>query len=114
MQHCTGTPATMNAPWYIAGANQAGALNSSVHSVPGFCDAKHDALLALMAWVEHDEAPESLVATKFVDESRPDEVQRQRPLCPYPLQAKFVGGQADPDQARSWRCEGLYGVRTQV
>ncbi|KAI7457886.1 hypothetical protein D0860_06641 [Hortaea werneckii] len=112
MQHCTGTPESMDAPWYIAGANQAGALNSSVHSVPGFCDAKHDALLALMAWVEKDEAPESLVATKFVNETLPAEVQRQRPLCPYPQQAKF-GGQGDPDEARNWKCEGLYSMRTQ-
>ena len=67
MQHCAGTPPDMNAPWYFAGANQAGTLSlepGSVHSTPGFEDAEHDALLALMRWTEEGVAPESIVATK--------------------------------------------------
>lgn len=61
MQHCLGTPTDVNAPWYFAGANQAGSIGvdpGSVYGVPGFRDAKHDALLALMAWTENGTAPD--------------------------------------------------------
>ncbi|TKA22309.1 hypothetical protein B0A50_08034 [Salinomyces thailandicus] len=112
MQHCQGTPSDVNAPWYFAGANQAGALSASTHSVPGFRDAKHDALLALMAWVEGDQAPERLVATVWRNESVADGVARQRPLCPYPKQARY-NRRGHPDRAESWRCEYLYEMKAQ-
>jgi len=116
MQHCAGTPPDMNAPWYFAGANQAGALGvspGSVYSVPGFADAKHDALLALMAWVENGTAPDQIVATKWVDDKLVDKVLRQRPVCPFPKQARFIG-RGDPDVAENWVCRFLYeGVTTQ-
>lgn len=108
MQHCSGTPENVNAPWYFAGATQAGDVGSSpgsVHSVPGFEDAEHDVLLALMAWVEAGRAPESVVATKWVNDTRLEEgVLRQRPLCMFPKQAKY-GGSGDPDEPGNWRCE---------
>ncbi|KAK1087502.1 hypothetical protein LTR48_002521 [Friedmanniomyces endolithicus] len=116
MQHRAGTPPNMNAPWYFAGANQAGVLGTSpgsVYSVPGFRDAKHDALLALMEWVENGTAPDEIVATKWVDDTLADKVLRQRPLCPFPKQARFVG-QGDPDVAENWVCRYSYeGVTTQ-
>lgn len=61
MQHCLGTPTDVNAPWYFAGPNQAGSLGvvpGTVYGVPGFRDARHDALLALMAWRENGTAPD--------------------------------------------------------
>lgn len=65
MQHCTGTPTDVDAPWYIAGANQAGELGvpGAVHGVPGYRDGKHDALLALMDWVEKGQAPDEVRLT---------------------------------------------------
>lgn len=101
MQHCVGTP--NDAPWYIAGGNQAAVLGTLVHSVPGFEDAEHDALLALMAWTERDVAPERIVATKWKNDSKQDEVLRQRPICSFPKVAKY-DGTGDPDQASSWGC----------
>ncbi|KAK3713529.1 hypothetical protein LTR37_008487 [Vermiconidia calcicola] len=116
MQHCSGTSESMNAPWYFAGAGQAGTLSSrpgSVHSTPGFEDGEHDALIALMGWTEKGLAPEFLVATKWRNDTLVDEVWRQRKICPYPRRARFVGGGADPDVAGSWRCEGLYDMVAQ-
>ena len=111
MQHCAGTPPDMNAPWYFAGANQAGLLApvGGVHSVPGFEDAEHDVLLALMEWTEKGVAPEKIVATKWRNDTVHDEVWKQRPVCPYPKQAMYVG-KGDPDEAGSWMCEYLYDV----
>ena len=115
MQHCLLTPPDVNAPWYFAGANQAGLLSlapGSVHSVPGFEDPKHDVLLALMEWTEKGVAPEKIVATKWRNDTLFDEVWKQRPICPYPKQAMYLG-QGDPDEAESWRCEYLYDLKAQ-
>ncbi len=107
MQHCAGSPADVNAPWYFAGANQAGSLGTGVHGVPGFEDGRHDALLALMEWVEEGSVVEEIVATKFVDDDATKGVERQRPLCAYPKQAAYKG-RGDVDSAQNWECRRLY------
>ncbi|PCH05239.1 Tannase/feruloyl esterase [Penicillium occitanis (nom. inval.)] len=107
MQHCAGTPDSMHAPWYIAGPNQASSLSSELHSVPGFSDAQHDILLALVDWVEKGVAPDFLIATTWKNDTTQAEVYRQRPLCAYPKMA-FYKGQGDPDQAKNWECRSLY------
>ncbi|RSH80314.1 uncharacterized protein EHS24_008890 [Apiotrichum porosum] len=107
MEHCQSTPSNMNAPWYIAGANQPASISTSLHSVPCFSDAKHDVILALMAWVENGTAPDSIIATKWVDDNTQAEVSRQRPICPYPKEAKY-NGTGDVDSADSWECATLY------
>jgi len=112
MQHCAGTPTDVNAPWYFAGANQAGSLNTAVHSVPGFSDAKHDALLALMLWTENGTAPDRIIATKWHNDTLTDSVLRQRPLCPYPKQARYTG-RGNADDPQSWVCESLYNMNAQ-
>ncbi len=105
MQHCTAS--VNDAPWYIAGGNQPFALGPTVSGVPGFDDAKHNALLALMQWVEHGIAPEEIIATKYVNDNVTSGVKRQRPLCPYPSQAKY-NGTGNPDCAESWACKDFY------
>jgi feruloyl esterase len=115
MQHCSGTPPDVNAPWYFAGASQAGLLSTqpgSVHSVPGFEDPKHDILLALMEWTEKGVAPDSVVATKWRNDTLFNEVWKQRPICPYPQQARYVG-HGDPDDAENWRCGDLWDLKVQ-
>jgi feruloyl esterase len=103
MHHCDGTSA--DAPWYFAGGNQAGSLNSSLHSTPGYSDAQHDALLALMDWVEKDVPVDTIIATTWYNASDPESgVLRQRPLCPYPTEATW-DGVGDADLATSWSCQ---------
>jgi len=102
-RHCTGTPAAVHAPWYFAGGNQAATLGSSVHSVPGFEDARHDVLLAMMAWVENGTAPDSIVATTWNNDTTREAVSRQRPLCMFPRRALY-DGVGDVDDAESWVC----------
>lgn len=107
MGHCSGTPANTNAPWYFAGPNQQSSLGKSVHSVPGFEDAEHDVLMAMMAWVEHGKEPQYIVGTKYVNDTSPANVLRQRPLCMYPRQAKFTGS-GNANDAANWQCKELY------
>ncbi|RYO93370.1 hypothetical protein DL766_000760 [Monosporascus sp. MC13-8B] len=101
MEHCSGSAA---APWYIAGGSQA--LAGTTHSVPGFMDADHDVILAMMKWVEEGSAPEKLVATKFKDDNAAAGVQSQRPLCVYPRQAKYRGT-GDVNVPQNWECEDI-------
>jgi feruloyl esterase len=101
MNHCSGSTV---APWYIAAGSQS--VTGASHSVPGYEDADHDIILAMMKWVEEDEAPEKLIATKFVNDTATKGVERQRPLCVYPKQAKYVSG--DPDAPESWECKSPY------
>lgn len=106
MGHCQNTTTAYNAPWYFAGPNQASTLGNTVHSVPGFEDKTHDVLLAMMSWVENGTVPEYVVGTKFVNESAPGEVTRQRPLCMHPKVAKWTG-EGDVNSAETWSCESL-------
>ncbi|OOF91811.1 hypothetical protein ASPCADRAFT_9227 [Aspergillus carbonarius ITEM 5010] len=107
MQHCAGTPQSMHAPWYFAGPNQATALSSSLHSVPGFKDARHDILLAMVDWVENGSVPEPLIATTWDNDTTQDTVYRQRPLCFYPQKAVYKG-EGDADEAQTWECRSQY------
>lgn len=98
--HCSGTFAPGLAPWYFAGGGQV--LNSGTYGVPGFRDAEHDVLLAMMRWVEQGVAPDQIVATTWKNDTTQDTVLRQRPLCMYPKKQKYLGG--DVDKAESWTC----------
>ena len=64
-------------------------------------DPDHDAVSALVAWVEQKRAPEKLIATKFVADDPKQGVQMQRPLYPYPAEAVW-NGSGDPNDASSF------------
>ncbi|KAK0714267.1 feruloyl esterase-like protein B [Apiosordaria backusii] len=103
LQHVTGT--VVDAPWYFAGSGSQGRLGTSTYSTPGFEDSKHDALLALMAWVENGTVVEELIATTWKNQADPSSgVLRQRPLCPYPKRQTY-NGSGDPDVAESFFCQ---------
>ncbi|KAL0940503.1 feruloyl esterase b [Colletotrichum truncatum] len=103
LHHCFGT--SVNAPWYIAGPNQAGTTGTSTFSVPQFTDPKHDALMALMNWVEKGVSVESLIATTWNNSSEPlSGVLRQRPICPYPQSAVLKDAE-NINKAEAWVCE---------
>ncbi|KAH8680954.1 Tannase/feruloyl esterase [Xylariales sp. PMI_506] len=107
MQHCFTSPAGVNAPWMIAGWGQQAALGAytTYYSVPGFIDAQHDALLALVDWVENGTAVDSIIATAWnVTTANTLAVYRQRPLCPYPQKATYKGT-GNVNAATSWACE---------
>ncbi|KAI0391449.1 feruloyl esterase B precursor [Xylariaceae sp. FL0594] len=101
MNHCSGS---VTGPWYIAAGSQS--ITGATHSVPGYEDAEHDVIFAMMRWVEAKKAPSQLIATKFVNDTATLGVQSQRPLCPYPKQAKYISG--DPNLSKNWKCKSLY------
>lgn len=104
MLHCSGSPPGVDAPWHINGAGQNWQTGSGAYSVPGFQDSKHDALLALMEWVEGGKAVDQIIATAWHNSTDPSSgVWKQRPICPYPKTAKY-NGVGDVNEARSWKC----------
>ncbi|MGH7106506.1 MAG: tannase/feruloyl esterase family alpha/beta hydrolase [Acetobacteraceae bacterium] len=62
-------------------------------------DASHDALRALIRWVERGEAPKELIASR-VKGSR---VVRTRLLCPYPQEERYRGS-GSTESASSFYC----------
>jgi feruloyl esterase len=77
--------------------------NATRDSAPPVEDSQHDMALALIDWVERGVAPGVLIATHFSTGNGPaGTVQFQRPLCVYPLVARYRGG--NPDLANSFEC----------
>jgi feruloyl esterase len=66
-------------------------------------DAAHDLVKALEQWREQGIAPASIIATHYVNNVVAQGVQFQRPLCPFPQRAEYVG-QGDPNNAASFAC----------
>ena len=95
MQHCGGGP----------GPNAIGAPFALPAPVT---DAEHDVLSALERWVERGKPPSKLIATKFAGDSPTGSIVMQRPVCPYPKEAVFVGRRGDSTNvASNFKCRVL-------
>jgi feruloyl esterase len=89
MAHCGGGP----------GAN---AFGQGVNG-PNPSDAADDILTALDQWVEQQNAPDKIVATKYVNDDPTQGIAFQRPLCPFPQFAKYKGT-GNATSAASFAC----------
>jgi hypothetical protein len=69
------------------------------HCGGGIGPDRHDPMTAMINWVEKGKAPESIRASRVVN----DQVVRTRPLCPYPQVARY-SGQGSIDDAANFRC----------
>jgi hypothetical protein len=76
------------------------------HCSGGVGPDQHDPMTAIIDWVEKGKAPDTLVATKVVD----NKAVRSRPLCPYPQVARY-SGTGSIDDAANFRCEVPKGGR---
>jgi feruloyl esterase len=61
-----------------------------------------DALTPLVTWVEQGKAPETIIATKFVNDT-PPAIQMTRPLCVYPKVARY-NGSGSTSSAANFTC----------
>src|SRR5262249_40004891 len=86
MQHCDGGP----------GPDSFGQLGLGT-ALP---DPQHNMFVALETWVEKGVAPERVVAAKYVNGRNASQgVKMTRPLCPFPLVAKYKGSGGANDEA---------------
>jgi feruloyl esterase len=89
MQHCFGGP----------GPDDFGQVGNW-----HFTDPQHSVRVALENWVEHGQAPSSMVTTKFAGDSGTEtRTTMTRPLCPYPEVANY-NGSGDTKEMRSFVC----------
>lgn len=86
MEHCIGGP----------GPNAFGQI---LAPPPPSTDAQHDALTALVQWVERGTEPEKIIATKYTNDNPAQGIVMQRPLCPYPQAARWTGRGSTNDAA---------------
>lgn len=89
MEHCGGGP----------GPNYFGQNGNARED-----DPEHNIYAAIEQWVEKGVAPSQIIATKYVNDSKPAEgVKMTRPLCPYPQVAKYKGS-GDTNDAANFVC----------
>lgn len=69
------------------------------HCAGGLGPDRHDPMTAIINWVEKGKAPDSIIASRVVN----NQVVRSRPLCPYPQVARYTG-QGSIDEAANFRC----------
>ncbi len=97
MWHCNGGP----------GANAFGNLSGNLPPVPAAIT--DDVLGALIAWREFAITPTRITATKYVNDDASQGIAFQRPLCPYPQNAKYTKKRFSSALATSWECKpGAY------
>jgi feruloyl esterase len=85
ISHCSGGPGA---------GNIGGATPALSH------DPEHDVVAALDAWVVKHRAPAQLIAAHLDDNKK---VDRTRPLCPFPQEARYKGT-GDSNDAGSFIC----------
>jgi feruloyl esterase len=69
------------------------------HCGGGVGPDRHDAVTAVIDWVEKGKAPDQLIVNKLTN----GQVVRTRPLCPYPQVARYKG-QGSIDEAANFSC----------
>ena len=63
--------------------------------------------MALEEWVENGSPPDAIIATKYATEDDPSSgVVRTRPVCPYPMEARWTGN-GSVEEAASYVCDGV-------
>jgi feruloyl esterase len=93
MAHCFGGPGA-------TAFGQVGGVNG-----PNPSDASDDIFTALDRWVEYQKVPDTIVATKYVNDDPTQGIAFQRPLCPFPQHAKYKGT-GTTTGAASFACVG--------
>jgi feruloyl esterase len=93
MEHCASGP----------GPNNFGQLSLPAAAGPG-----SGALDLLQLWVEKDQQPQMILASKTIPAKAPAGKEAApasivRPLCPYPQQARY-NGSGDPNRPTSFHC----------
>jgi len=84
-------------------ANGPGATGFGGNTPASQKDADHDLINAMERWVEAGTGPQKIIATKYVENTPAKGIAMQRPLCAYPMAARYSGA-GDPNDAGSFTC----------
>jgi hypothetical protein len=86
MGHCSGGPGPNRFGFVPAGQGDP-------------TDPDHNIFRALMAWSERGVEPKAIIATKYNGDNPTQGIMRSRPLCPYPMVARYKGSGSTDDAA---------------
>jgi feruloyl esterase len=89
---------------HCGGGDGAHAIGQGIGEVNGY-DAKENVLMALIDWVENKHAPETLIGTKFVNDTQSLGIEFQRAHCKWPKRNHYKGV-GNPNVVESWECVG--------
>lgn len=87
---------------HCAGGVGAHAIGQDEGEINGY-DPKHNVLMALVDWVENGNAPETIIGTKFVNDTQALGVEFERAHCKFPKSNQYKG-EGDPTLPESWEC----------
>ena len=86
----------------LGGGDGAHVIGQNSNEVSSY-DPKENILMAIVDWVEKGNAPETIIGTKFVNDTQSLGVEFQRAHCKYPKRNQYKG-EGDPNVIGSWEC----------
>lgn len=93
---------TISGTSHCGGGDGAHMIGQASNEVTSY-DPKENVLMAIVAWVEKDQAPETLIGTKYVNDTQSLGVKFKRAHCKYPKRNQYKG-EGDPTVVGSWEC----------
>jgi feruloyl esterase len=87
---------------HCGGGDGAHAVGQGLGEVNNY-DPSDNVLMALVDWVENGNAPETIVGTKFVNDTQSLGIDFQRAHCKFPKRNQYKG-KGNPDVIESWEC----------
>jgi feruloyl esterase len=96
---------TVSGTGHCSGGTGAHAIGQAASEVSSY-DPEHNILMAIVDWVERDNAPETLIGTKYVNDTQALGVAFERAHCKYPKKNQYKG-EGNPDVIESWECVDL-------
>lgn len=87
---------------HCGGGDGAHAIGQATNEVNSY-DPSENILMAIVDWVENDNAPETLIGTRWVNNTQSLGVDYQRAHCKYPKHNQYKG-EGNPDVIESWEC----------
>jgi feruloyl esterase len=91
--------------WHCKDGPGPNAFGGSIQQQAPSYDPKYDLLSGLTQWVERGTPPQSVIATKYLEDAAQSGIVMQRPLCPYPQFPQY-NGTGNPTVAQSYKCKG--------
>lgn len=87
---------------HCSGGDGAWAIGQNIGAQQSL-DPKENVLMAIVDWVERAHAPEVVIGTKWVNDTKSAGVEYQRAHCRYPRRNMYKG-KGDPKKISSWEC----------
>lgn len=93
---------TISGTGHCRGGDGAHAIGQGPGEVNSY-DPSENVLMAMVDWVENNNAPETIIGTKYVNDTQSLGIKFQRAHCKFPKRNQYKG-EGDPNLVGSWEC----------